>query len=101
MRYDVAATTVLRALAVLREEGLIQTRGGVGFWIRPRPNQTLVTLVRSDRLSARMPTPNESTQLDMPRGVPVLEVRHADGTVEVFPADRFAAQLEPQAAHGS
>ncbi|MGW9197691.1 hypothetical protein [Micromonospora chersina] len=52
------------------------------------PSET-VTLLKGDSASARMPTPAERRELDIGEGVPVLVVFRADGSRELYPADRI------------
>jgi DNA-binding GntR family transcriptional regulator len=47
--YGVAVGTVKRALAVLRDQGLITTRHGMGSYVRAHPHQT--DAVREDELA--------------------------------------------------
>ena len=78
-------------LDVLRHEGLIVTERGSPARIRQLPERTFLELADTDHLVARMPTRGEALRLRMPTGVPLLGVRHADGTTQTFPADRFGA----------
>ncbi len=90
-RYGIGRMSVRRAIAVLRHEGLIVTGRGTQAQVRAQPARTMFGIAGSDQLVARMPTPPEARRLALTAGVPVLEVTRTDGSVEVFPADRYAA----------
>jgi GntR family transcriptional regulator len=77
--------TIRDALNLLRGEGLIETRRGFRTRVRERVEPTIVRLKRGQQIAARMPTPEERLEHDLPDGVPVFVV---DGLV--YPADRYA-----------
>lgn len=83
--FGVGRDTVRNALGVLRSEGLIETRRGYRSRVRSQLEVTPVVIRSGARVAARMPTPAERRQWDLPVGVPVLVV---DG--DVYPADRYA-----------
>lgn len=87
----VGRMSVRRAMAVLRHEGLIITGRGMQALVRSQPTRTFIGISASDQLVARMPTPPESRRLELTAGVPVLEVTRNDGSVDIFPADRYGA----------
>src|SRR5690349_24865397 len=72
-RHDVGGLTVKRALAVLREEGLIVIRRGEPPLVRRLPTRRDVVLCRGDRCTARMPTSIERAALGVDPGIPLLE----------------------------
>ncbi|MEV0133651.1 GntR family transcriptional regulator [Dactylosporangium sp. NPDC050688] len=92
--YGVGRTSVRRAIAVLLHEGLIVTGRGTQAQVRAQPERTMLGIAGSDQVVARMPTPPEARRLALTAGVPVLEVTRTDGSVEVFPADRYGAHGE-------
>jgi hypothetical protein len=81
--------TMRRALALLREEGLIASRRGVPSVVRTQPARRSLTLEAGSRLVSRMPSTPERLALRLERGVPLLEIRQADGTVEMLGADQI------------
>ncbi|WP_432976454.1 GntR family transcriptional regulator [Dactylosporangium sp. CA-233914] len=93
--FGVGRDTALKAVRLLRNEGIavlgrdcvvragpMQRRNGVG----PVPPANLVEVPPCGVVRARMPTPRERAELDLPEGVPVLVVRIGD-VEEVHPAD--------------
>ncbi|WP_433049164.1 GntR family transcriptional regulator [Dactylosporangium sp. CS-033363] len=79
--FGVSLMTVRRALAVLREEGLIATKRGRVARVRKPPPRRRVVLPAGATLVSRMPSDDERARLSIERGVPLLEIRYADGTV--------------------
>jgi DNA-binding FadR family transcriptional regulator len=79
-------SVVRRAVQVLRAEGLIVTRHGVGSFVATVPNALVVLVRPGDRISARLPDEAERSRLGaLSPGIPVLVVsRAADGTQEVY-----------------
>ncbi|MFC5004445.1 GntR family transcriptional regulator [Dactylosporangium cerinum] len=94
--HGVGRMSVRRALDVLRHEGLITTERGKPAVVREHQERTFVQLGYEDRLVARMPTRDHAHLLSIQAGVPLLEVRRADGSVETYPADLFGAQGPPR-----
>ncbi|GAA2603138.1 hypothetical protein GCM10010399_37520 [Dactylosporangium fulvum] len=89
VEHAVSLMTLRRALAVLREEGLIVTRRGIPSFVRQQPRRRRVSLGAGCRLVSRMPSTPERLALGLDRGVPLVEIRQPDGTVERFGADRI------------
>ncbi|MFC5004029.1 GntR family transcriptional regulator [Dactylosporangium cerinum] len=94
-RYTVSLTTIRRAVAILREEGLITSRRGAPSTVRERPTRSTVVMGRGSKLTCRMPTTTERFAMGIDRGVPLVEVRDRSGRVEVFLADRVEV-LNPE-----
>lgn len=77
--------TIRRAMAELRAEGLVDVRRGYRARVRtPRERET-VHVPAGARITARMPSFDERRDLDIPEGVPLLEL---DLGKRVYPADR-------------
>ncbi|MEV0329798.1 winged helix-turn-helix domain-containing protein [Micromonospora echinospora] len=86
--HGLSRTTVRQAIALLRSEGLVMVKPPRGTFVRTAEPTETVTLLKGDTASARMPTPAERTELEIGEGVPVLVVFRADGSRELYAADR-------------
>jgi DNA-binding GntR family transcriptional regulator len=93
--YGVASKTARAALTQLRNEGLAELVRGYGVVVREQVEPEVVSAAAGSSVSARNPTPNEREELDVPEGVPLLEVTLPDGTVERYPADRYRVEIPP------
>ncbi|MEU2613535.1 GntR family transcriptional regulator [Micromonospora sp. NPDC007271] len=87
--YGLSRTSVRQAISLLRSEGLVIVQPPRGTFVRSMEPTETVILRKGDTASARMPTPAERKELDIGEGVPVLVVFRADGSREVYPADRI------------
>jgi len=87
--YGLSRTTVRQAMAQLRSEGLVIVEPPRGTFVRTTEPTETVTLLKGDTASARMPTPTERRELNIGEGVPVLVVFRADGSRELYAADRI------------
>ncbi|MGN9774428.1 GntR family transcriptional regulator [Micromonospora sp. H33] len=87
--YGLSRTSVRQAISLLRSEGLVIVEPPRGTFVRSMEPTETVTLRKGDTASARMPTPAERRELDISEGVPVLVVFRADGSRELYPADRI------------
>lgn len=87
--YGVAPKTARAALMMLRNEGLATAVRGYGVVVREPVEPELVTVDATDAVSARMPSPAERETHDIPEGVPLIVVEHADGLQDLYPADRY------------
>lgn len=85
--YGVGRTTVRRAVASLRSEGLIIVRHGWGTRVRPAGEPQVVPAESGTLVSARMPTPAERAEYGIADGVPMLVVTDSDGVQYAYPAD--------------
>jgi DNA-binding transcriptional regulator YhcF (GntR family) len=90
--YTVRRPSVRKALALLREEGLITTRRGERSVVRRHPDRIRKTITSGCIVRCRVPSHPERTSLGVDNGVAVIEVHHPDGTVDWFPSD--AVELE-------
>jgi len=90
--YGVARQTVLQALTVLRDLGVIYTVRNRGSFVRST-STTVVAPEPGMRITARMPTETEREELDLGEQlVPVLVVERGD-QVDVLPADRTEIRI--------
>ncbi|MBN1173047.1 MAG: winged helix-turn-helix transcriptional regulator [Micromonosporaceae bacterium] len=88
-QFGVGRDSVRDALALLRGEGLIETRRGFKSRVRDLPERQRVVLRPGKSAYSRMPTPEERVEYDVSEGVPVIII---DGVV--YPADRFEIYAE-------
>jgi DNA-binding transcriptional MocR family regulator len=86
--WRVDRSVVRRAVQVLREEGLVVTRHGVGSFVVAVPTRHVAVLYPGDQVSARMPDEPERERLGLlSPGIPVLIVtRAAEGPPEIYSA---------------
>ncbi|WP_141576097.1 winged helix-turn-helix domain-containing protein [Actinomadura sp. WMMA1423] len=87
--FGVSRASVREALTILRGEGLVVTTPRVGTRVRVERERAQVPIAAGTEVTARMPTEAERRTHEMPLGVPVLVLAHADGSEQVLPADRF------------
>ncbi|MGW5011274.1 GntR family transcriptional regulator [Micromonospora chalcea] len=87
--YGLSRTSVRQAVALLRSEGLVIVEPPRGTFVRAVEPSETVTLLKGDTASARMPTPVERRELEMGEGIPVIVVFRADGSRELYAADRI------------
>lgn len=80
--------TIRRALHQLRAEGLVTVDPPHPTRVRVPPEQHEVVLAAGAVVRARMPTPAERAEHDVPEGVPVLDVSGA-----LYPADRVVLRV--------
>lgn len=87
--HDVGVDLVRDALVILRSEGLVETVPRYGSTVR-RPERRTVRVQRGSRVRVWMPSPEERREHGLPEGVPLLELTHPSGRVEVFAADEVS-----------
>lgn len=92
-QYGISRDSVRRAMAILRQEGLIVTQRR-GSHVRLKSDIVAVR-INGGRVSARMPSEPERRVLGLAEGVPILVVQRANKEVEVYPADRTAIEYAP------
>ena len=85
--HGIGRDAVRMAISLLRSEGLVSTMRPFGTRVRETPQRRTVELAAGSSVIARMPTGNERRIMQLDEGVPVLEVRDANGDVEVLPGD--------------
>lgn len=74
VRFQVSRDSLRAGLAVLRTEGLLDSRRGARPRVRQPAARTPVTLVAGEVAIARMPSLAERVEHDIPEGVPVIVV---------------------------
>jgi DNA-binding transcriptional MocR family regulator len=86
--FGVDRSVVRRAVQLLREEGVVVTRHGVGSFVAAVPQLTVAFVGPGDRVSARMPDDAERVRLgQLSPGIPILVItRSAGGEPEVYSA---------------
>ncbi|MGW5080094.1 GntR family transcriptional regulator [Micromonospora echinospora] len=87
--YGLSRTSVRQAVALLRSEGLVIVEPPRGTFVRAVEPTETVTLLKGDTATARMPTPVERRELEMGEGIPVIVIFRADGSRELYAADRI------------
>lgn len=87
-QYELGRVAVRQALGVLRSEGLIVTVKREGSYVRPQVPAERVAVQRSAEITARMPSPEERKELDIPEGVPVFVINQPRKRNRILPADR-------------
>ena len=86
-----------RAFATIRDEGLIVTMRGKRATVRESLERRWTGL-SSGSISARMPTPAEQREFALPTGVPIMLIRHDDGSTEIIRADQQGIRVEESTA---
>nr|WP_055509975.1 GntR family transcriptional regulator [Nonomuraea pusilla] len=87
-QYELGRVAVRQALGVLRSEGLIVTVKREGSYVRPQLPVERVVVDGPAEVTARMPSPEERKELDIPEGVPVFVVSKPKKRGRILPADR-------------
>ncbi|MEV0003995.1 winged helix-turn-helix domain-containing protein [Micromonospora sp. NPDC050980] len=95
--HQIGRDAVRMAIALLRSEGLVDTRRGHGTRVREAPQRRQVELGAGSSVIARMPTGNERRTLQLDEGVPILEVHGPTGDVELLPGDEVELTRPPNA----
>jgi DNA-binding GntR family transcriptional regulator len=86
-RYGVSRPMARKAVAILRNEGLVTTEQGVGTKVRERPAERQPLFLEPDAEAiARMPNEHERVELGLDFGVPVIEM-HVGDKMELRSAD--------------
>jgi GntR family transcriptional regulator len=87
-QYELGRVAVRQALGVLRSEGLVVTVKREGSYVRPQVPIERVAVEPAAEVTARMPSPDERKELDIPEGVPVFVIKQPRRRIRVLPADR-------------
>lgn len=88
-QYGVSRLTARAAVNLLRAEGLAELVRGRGVVVREPNEYDDLVPPPGARVIARPATVDECDEYGMSAGTPVFSVTATDGTVEVFPADRW------------
>lgn len=94
--HGVNRLTATSAVRLLRQEGLVATRKGLGTYVIAAPPRVTVELGTGDAVQARMPTPAErSAYPNVAPGVPVIVIIRAGGATEVRSAAGLTCHVTP------
>jgi GntR family transcriptional regulator len=97
-RYEVSRPMARKAVAILRNEGLVTTEQGIGTRVRELPGEREpVMLEPGAEALVRMPSENERVELELDYGVPVIEI-HYDGTMHLRSADEVVLRASARPA---
>jgi len=91
--YALGRTTVRRAVAALRAEGVVEVQHGWGTRVPSAREVERVTAEPGSVITTRMPTPQERAVLAVPDGVPMLVVTGPDGMADAYPGDRTRVEV--------
>ena len=86
--YSLSRITVRRALAQLRNEGLILVVKSRGTFVADERDRETLTLGKGDQVQTRMPDPEERRKYGLNEGEPLVLVTRADGSIEGYGAHR-------------
>lgn len=90
-QYGVGRNTVRGAIALLRNEGILQVVHGVGTFVRSQERER-IRVSAPATVQTRAPSAAEREQLGIDRGVMVLAVRTLEGE-RVYPADQYVVEV--------
>jgi len=86
-RYGISRPMARKAVAILRNEGLVTTEQGIGTKVREQPiEREPLYLESGSEAIVRMPSEHERVELELDYGVPVIEL-HYEGTIHLRSAD--------------
>jgi DNA-binding GntR family transcriptional regulator len=92
--YDIGRETARRAVALLRNEGLVVVDRGHGVVVREQPELEDLVPPAGSQVTARMPTLEERSEHSIGEGVPVFWIVRPDGTSQIYPADQYRLRVE-------
>lgn len=82
--YDVSRNVVRNAVTELRFEGLVITEHGSGTRVLDPEQRESKTITGPCTIVPRMPSAEERELYGIPKGVPVAEVKTADGEAAIY-----------------
>ncbi len=85
--HGVGRDSVRAAIAILRMEGLVDTRSPQGTVVRKQPERRPVRIQRGSTLTVRIPSAEERREHGVPEGVALVELVHPGGRVELLRSD--------------
>jgi GntR family transcriptional regulator len=91
--FEVSRETGRRAIAILRAEGLVETKKSRGTYVVQVPERQKVQAVPGSTITTRLPTPAERREMGLGEGVSVLRVEQPDGSVRLYDASRTAIEV--------
>jgi DNA-binding GntR family transcriptional regulator len=88
-RFGISRPMARKAVAILRNEGLVTTELGIGTKVREQPiEREPFYLEPGAEVVVRMPSEHERVELELDYGVPVIEI-HLDGAIHLRSADEI------------
>jgi GntR family transcriptional regulator len=97
-RYGISRPMARKAVAILRNEGLVTTEQGIGTRVREQSiEREPVYLEPGTEAIVRMPSEHERVELELDYGVPVIEI-HLDGTIHLRSADEVVLRAATRPA---
>lgn len=97
-RYGISRPMARKAVAILRNEGLVTTEQGIGTKVREQPiDREPVYLEPGAEAIVRMPSEHERVELELDFGIPVIEI-HFDGAMHLRSADEVVLRAAAKPA---
>ncbi len=97
-RYGISRPMARKAVAILRNEGLVTTEQGIGTKVREQPvEREPFYLEAGAEAVVRMPSEHERVELELDFGVPVIEI-HVDGAIHLRSADDVVLRAAAKSA---
>ena len=97
-RYGISRPMARKAVAILRNEGLVTTEQGIGTKVRELPTQReALYLEPGAEAIVRMPSEHERVELELDYGVPVIEL-HFEGKMHLRSADEVVLRAAAKPA---